>query len=716
MATVEQLTIQFEGKGASKLTGQLNSLSAAMNRLAARQIETTKATKGASKATDSYNERLTKNGRNVEGLTGAFGKIGKRMSQMRSQMLIVAFAVGTVSRAIFGLAKQYEELAKVQGKIDAVLKSTGMNAGVTRRRLEDLANAFQDLKGISNTAVLEMSARFLTFTNIVGSTFIEAQHAAADLAVMFGGDLNQATIQLGKALNDPIKGYTALRRIGVSFSAQQVESIKTFQEQGKIIEAQKVILDELKLEMGGAAEASRELAYGSAILTDGWNALGDAGKDLGRFLQPLVALFGIIGLGIGKTVSFLMTPIDYTDWTKASEDALNQVKTAEKKLGNQTSLLRQEFKSLAEEADGFTTPAQFKVFQEAIKDAVDDKDLDTLQSLMETYSERVLQNSFLLNKQLVAQQAQDEELEKALKLLKTKVKFAEHEIYLNSKGEDAHLKNLLAGKKEISMRQKLIITHGTLTQEMENQLKILEKIQKNEKLYQTILETRNALIGAGIDRFTELLDKEQERSSKRIENINREEEIELEALRNTWRFQQSTDKNKQKLEQEIRDRHAADRQAEEAAANAQMRKQFKRIQNFRISEVVMNTARAVSEAIPNAARMILAGGLGLVQIGKIKAEKPPVMAEGGLVGGNLHSQGGTMINAERGEFVISRRGVEAIGLEALNRINSGGGGGAVNVTFQGNVLSQEFIEEEAIPQIKEAVRRGADIGIAGLRT
>ena len=132
----------------------------------------------------------------------------------------------------------------------------------------------------------------------------------------------------------------------------------------------------------------------------------------------------------------------------------------------------------------------------------------------------------------------------------------------------------------------------------------------------------------------------------------------------------------------------------------------------------MNTARAVSEAIPDVGRMILAGGLGLVQIGKIKAEKAPVMAEGGLVGGNLHSQGGTMINAERGEFVISRRGVEAIGLEALNRINSGEGGGAVNVTFQGNVLSQEFIEEEAIPQIREAVRRGADIGIGymGFRT
>ena len=124
MATVEQLTIQFEGKGASKLTGQLNALSAAMNRLAGIQDKT-------NKANNKYNEGFTKTHRNTEAINSALGKFGKTMSGVRSKMLIVAFAVGTVSRAIFGLAKQYEELAKVQGKIDAVLKSTGMNAGVT---------------------------------------------------------------------------------------------------------------------------------------------------------------------------------------------------------------------------------------------------------------------------------------------------------------------------------------------------------------------------------------------------------------------------------------------------------------------------------------------------------------------------------------------------------------------------------------------------------
>ena len=88
------------------------------------------------------------------------------------------------------------------------------------------------------------------------------------------------------------------------------------------------------------------------------------------------------------------------------------------------------------------------------------------------------------------------------------------------------------------------------------------------------------------------------------------------------------------------------------------------------------------------------------------------MEDGGMVGGRRHSQGGTMIEAEQGEFVMSRNAVNAVGVEAMNRINAGGGAGSVNINFTGNVMSQDFIEDEAIPMIKEAIRRGADIGVA----
>ena len=85
--------------------------------------------------------------------------------------------------------------------------------------------------------------------------------------------------------------------------------------------------------------------------------------------------------------------------------------------------------------------------------------------------------------------------------------------------------------------------------------------------------------------------------------------------------------------------------------------------------------------------------------------------QGGYVGGRPHSQGGTIIEAERGEFVMSRNAVESIGLETLSMMNEGSGG-AVNITVTGNVMTQDFVEGELAESIKEAVRRGSDFGIS----
>jgi hypothetical protein len=59
-------------------------------------------------------------------------------------------------------------------------------------------------------------------------------------------------------------------------------------------------------------------------------------------------------------------------------------------------------------------------------------------------------------------------------------------------------------------------------------------------------------------------------------------------------------------------------------------------------------------------------------------------------------------------------GQERVQVTPLSSPNFEGpqGGGSVNITFEGNVMSQDFIEDEAIPMIKEAIRRGADIGVA----
>ena len=180
----------------------------------------------------------------------------------------------------------------------------------------------------------------------------------------------------------------------------------------------------------------------------------------------------------------------------------------------------------------------------------------------------------------------------------------------------------------------------------------------------------------------------------------------LEALKSSRRFDKMSARQKKQAEDDITD-----------ATNKSVLQRFKQKQDLNRIAVIMDTAMGITRALadPGGVHGIilssLIGAMGAIQLAVINKQQPPKMAEGGLIGGRLHSQGGTLIEAERGEFVMSRRAVETAGLETMNRINSGmGSGGSINITFSGNINSDEFIESEAIPKIREAIRRGADIG------
>jgi hypothetical protein len=70
------------------------------------------------------------------------------------------------------------------------------------------------------------------------------------------------------------------------------------------------------------------------------------------------------------------------------------------------------------------------------------------------------------------------------------------------------------------------------------------------------------------------------------------------------------------------------------------------------------------------------------QIAIIENAQPPKFADGGMVGGQLHSSGGTLIEAERGEYVINRQSTSDY-LPSLKVLNSG----EVEPTFANNILT-----------------------------
>lgn len=189
------------------------------------------------------------------------------------------------------------EAQQVMAQTEAVLKSTGGSANVTAKQIEALADHLRDLSGVDDDAIQASSNLLLTFRavhNEVGAgndIFNQAQTAIVNMATALNEgavpsmeNLHSATLQLGKALNDPLTGLTALRRAGVSFTAAQVEVIKSLVESGHLMQAQKMILAELTKEFGGAAEAAgKTLAGQMAILG---SQLKDVFESVGLALIP----------------------------------------------------------------------------------------------------------------------------------------------------------------------------------------------------------------------------------------------------------------------------------------------------------------------------------------------------------------------------------------------------------------------------------------------
>lgn len=194
-----------------------------------------------------------------------------------------------VSLPIAGLAvasvKAAKESADALGQVNAALASMGNAAGRTTEQLQALAGSQMSQSLYDDDQILrEVTANLLTFGKVSGEQFDRAQQAALDLATRLGTDLTSATIQIGKALNDPVKGITALGRAGIQFSADQKAMIASMAEAGNVAGAQKIILAELEKQFGGAAKAAREADPGAALA----QSFAQFQEDVGAKLLPLL--------------------------------------------------------------------------------------------------------------------------------------------------------------------------------------------------------------------------------------------------------------------------------------------------------------------------------------------------------------------------------------------------------------------------------------------
>jgi hypothetical protein len=136
-------------------------------------------------------------------------------------------------------------------------------------------------------------------------------------------------VQLGKALNDPIKGITALAKSGVTFTQQEKDKIKTLVESNKILEAQEMVLSAIETQVGGTAEATAndsdkmKVAFSQLsesiglVLLPIFNKLVEIMIPIAALAQEHAALFVTLGAVVAGVAATILAYNAYLKITKA---------------------------------------------------------------------------------------------------------------------------------------------------------------------------------------------------------------------------------------------------------------------------------------------------------------------------------------------------------------------------------------------------------------
>ena len=222
-----------------------------------------KTTTGVSAGQEKFQKRLRDVAGSIAAVQGPLGPVAGRLNAIGA--ITGRVNVGTLALlgSFTALSVIFAKFATVGAraesqlnKLGAIVKATGGAAQQTVQDLDQLAisvgrNTLASVQGARDAAGI-----LLTFKSISGDTFRRTLEISQDLAAVGFGSITTAATQLGKALEEPEVGLSALRRVGVSFTEQQKEVIKVLALTGRQAEAQEIILKALEEQVGGAGKGA----------------------------------------------------------------------------------------------------------------------------------------------------------------------------------------------------------------------------------------------------------------------------------------------------------------------------------------------------------------------------------------------------------------------------------------------------------------------------
>jgi hypothetical protein len=254
-------------------------------------------------------------------LQSSVGSLGRNFAAAGA---VIAGAGVLIGRSLADAA----DSQRVFAQTEAVLKSTGTTANGTAKQIANLAATLQKNTAFNDEAILSGQNLLLTFKGVQNQAgkgndiFDQASATMLDFARAMNTGPSEAAIKLGKALQDPTRGVTALRKSGVDFTKDQMEMIKSLQESGDLMGAQKIVLAELQAQFGGSAAAFAKTFTGQLESMN--NELNNLSEEIGFMVMPaitdLIAEFRDLIPVIGPQLKAAIESIDIPALAKSVVD------------------------------------------------------------------------------------------------------------------------------------------------------------------------------------------------------------------------------------------------------------------------------------------------------------------------------------------------------------------------------------------------------------
>lgn len=227
-----------------------------------RGVRDTRIFKGAS---DQLASSMRRTATTIAILDGPLGGIASRFSALGTLLSNTGILFGALALAVSGAVASFGQFARIGANFErqmlrtqSLLRATGNVTNTSVAELEALAESVGDATLASTQDVRDAIGIMLTFRGVGREAFEPSIRLAQDLAEVMGTDIRSASQQLGRALEDPVRGMTALRRSGVSFTDSQKEMVEAMVRAGDTAGAQQYILERLEQQFGGAGEAAAQ--------------------------------------------------------------------------------------------------------------------------------------------------------------------------------------------------------------------------------------------------------------------------------------------------------------------------------------------------------------------------------------------------------------------------------------------------------------------------